>query len=696
MVAASAAAIRARRSEICDLLAAPLGSWPKYAAQYETDPVGFAEVECGALVDYMAALVETGDANYRQLYIGEKAKQFHDPDTDASVRATRQSSLLDAERRAFHAIGAEVDHHFDAIVHALSAPAEHVVRVLFVGDCLFLDTIAFLTAPLLEERVRIDPIFVASHDVGEISARLNALADERFDLVLFSPLTYAFVGSYDPFFRPRSALSALRRMPRKRVVDDVANVFDTISDLFDCPIGVHLPAALYREDGRTADRVRSLVTGPARNAVVKDVRAKLMTLVASRRAQGRPVLTIDEQALVKPVGLRAAGRYLYRSTVQHPARFGSVLAAHYCDIIVVVAQMLKRKLIVCDLDNTLWDGVIGEGLGVRHFTDRQRVLKELKTRGVVLAINSKNDPAKIVWDGAGHLGLEDFASRQINWDLKTANMARIAQHLNLKPKDFVFVDDRSDELAMMRDAHPAVLGLDATEARTWDHMAIWRDLLSEKAGADRTEFYRQRDARQAFIAADAKGDAERRAESYGKLNLKLKVRSASARDAERATELINRTNQFNMNGARVTRRQIDALIASPFARVIIADAEDRFGSMGTVSALAVERRGGYLVIDAFVLSCRVFGYGMEFAILEAVRQLAKSSDVIQGTLVHTPHNQPCHGVYPAAGFVQDERGWQRSGTGPIAIAPWLNVMIDVPDLAAHYPSQPELTNTTEI
>ncbi len=252
-------------------------------------------------------------------------------------------------------------------------------------------------------------------------------------------------------------------------------------------------------------------------------------------------------------------------------------------------------------------------------------------------------------------------------------MRRIAEHLNLKEKDFVFIDDRADERALVQESYPQMLTLDALDPRSWRLLSLWADLLPSKPGADRTDFYRQRDARQAFIASEAEVSAEERAETYGKLELTLTIREAGSPDLDRVADLINRTNQFNMTGARISRRELEALSANDDAWILIADAADRFGAMGTISVLVAQREAGRLAIPYFVLSCRVFGYGMEFAILEAARTRAGPDAALFGRLVETPFNQPCRSVYAEAGFTQSEDGWERSAAVPIAVPAWLAV-----------------------
>ena len=115
---------------------------------------------------------------------------------------------------------------------------------------------------------------------------------------------------------------------------------------------------------------------------------------------------LDETRLLREATDEELGRYLFWSPLNHTAALGFRLAALYRDRIYVVAHLLGRKVVVSDLDNTLWHGLIGEG-AVQHDLARQSTLRRLRERGVLLAINSKNDPARVRWDGAA-LGPDDF------------------------------------------------------------------------------------------------------------------------------------------------------------------------------------------------------------------------------------------------------------------------------------------------
>lgn len=675
--AVAAAELRRNRQVISERLASLVADWPKYAEQYSADPQTFAALETAALVDYMALILDGSDPEtFRNLYLGEKVKQFHDENVDEGEHRHRIETILEGERTAFRAnladeeAGRAVDDAFARFRAILTSTAVTGIEVLFVGDCLYLDVLAFLAGQAFADGVAMRPTFVTAHDPLEQRAALAKLADRSFGAIFYSPFSYGFDDGYANLQRPRYAInpSVVRRSIASAATNVVATL-DTIVDLFEAPIFVHTPAPIMRRDRSARDRLAALTTAPARQLAAKRLSTVIRRNVARHAASGARLHIIDEAAIVSRVGINEASRFYYKTELQHPARFGALVADHYRDIVLVCARLLNRKILVCDLDNTLWLGVIGEGLGVQHYTSRQKIISKLKSRGVVLAINSKNDPTKIDWTGEGcFLSANDFVSRQINWEPKVVNMRRIASHLNIKEKDFVFVDDRADERVMVEEAFSGLLTLDALDDRTWRLLDLWAMLLPDKQNADRTEFYRQRDARMAFLAEEAEAGQEERAHALASLNLRVAVRQAEAGDLTRVTELINRTNQFNTTVARVTAAHIQSYAGSVDHRILIADAADRFGEMGTISVLIIARQGEEADITHFVLSCRVFGYGMEFAILERARKLLPPGMTLTGVIRESAYNEPCRSVFRDAGFAENGLHWRLADAASSTIA----------------------------
>ena len=244
----------------------------------------------------------------------------------------------------------------------------------------------------------------------------------------------------------------------------------------------------------------------------------------------------------------------------------------------------------------------------------------LRKKGFLLAICSKNDAQNIHWRG-GTLSEDDFVCQEINWDSKAENIRRIAKRLNLKTKDFIFIDDRADERALVATSMPEITTLDAESPRTWAQLALLAHVLNENIEGDRTLAYKQREERERFLGDSSIGESKLdESEALKKLQLELQIRFANRDEVGRVAELINRTNQFNMNGARTNLQEVTRWYQSDSYKIWVAEARDKFGKMGTIAVAVSQKASRGVEIIAFVLSCRVFGFGMESALLNRVKR----------------------------------------------------------------------------
>ena len=417
-------------------------------------------------------------------------------------------------------------------------------------------------------------------------------------------------------------------------------------------------------------------TARTRTTAKEWVNALLVEHVRTKNAASfQHLFVFDEDRMVRDAGELEAGAFFYRTALQHPVAMGRILAKAYVDIIFVNAWLAKKKVIVCDLDNTLWEGVIGEGL-VTHHHDRQQALKALKGKGVVLAINSKNDPANVHWRG-GTLADDDFVFAAVSWDPKVQGMQRIQAALNLKMKDYVFIDDREDERALVALAYPDILCLDAALPSTWRRLEHWSQLLEDDLEMDRTLMYRQREERKAFVKEDVSNEQEKEA-LFASLQLKLTITRARDEDLKRVTELVNRTNQFNLEGSRTSFKEVSEWHRSADHLIVTGQTEDRFGDMGTTCVAVVRFAGPQMELLPFVLSCRVFGYGIERGVLNHLKSVAAARGLraIVGRYIETPQNAPCKDFLALNGFRNLGEHWifdlsQDSPPNP----PWLQVAV---------------------
>ncbi len=641
--------------------------------------------ECSQSLRYLVWWWRSGDARYAELYLGARLLTLVRPDNrgadfalaarQAAVAADRHWLQQQAPADLATADRQLLLERWQQLNAALVLPIHAAVDVLFVGDCLSEDIRSFLRAACLRDGLWLQEHLVWRHDGASQRKEIAALADQPLRLVFFSPVSYT----------RNPALSDLRRwqfaaLPggaiRRRVdaaLEETAHILDVLANVFECPVYVHDTVNVRFGDRRgVAARLLRLVTARTRRLARAHIGRRLREFLAQRNAATfEHLFLLEEAALLRQHGDARLSGYFYDEPQRHPiGLLGALLAPQYADALAVQANLAGRKLVVCDLDNTLWDGVIGEG-DVRHHHDRQQALLALKAKGVVLAVNSKNDPARVHWTG-GRLGADDFVHMEISWNPKVAGMERIRDALNLKVKDFVFIDDRADERALMAAAFPQVAVLDATDARTWQRLARWARVLPPSE-MDRTSFYRSRGAREQALAEVA-AQAVDEAQMFGQLELRATIRGARAADLARATELINRTNQFNMCGSRTTLREMRAWFEAPGRHVLLVDAADRFGDMGTVSVALVQELPDQVEIPVFVLSCRVFGYRIEDVVLTAAAGLAQARNrALVGHYRETAHNAPCRNVYPDHGFTWTGAQWHRPPAPLRPLPAWLAV-----------------------
>jgi FkbH-like protein len=687
-----ARALRRKRHELAARLLEPLKAWEKFAHVFQqtvAERDTYLKLEMYVFIDYLERFFSTGDETYKFLYIAEKLKQLHfgkwtpEQEHANSLRVTEEDIDILCSKVRDEAGDMET-----GLLESLLREVQRVVtqrgvkelKVLLIGDCLFLDVRGFLTPLLLEDGISIRPTFIANKNPVEQRNELRRLATEHFDLIFYSPFTYEFAPELSAFHGWRKSLASpgTIRQELGAVMNELDQTIDVLTGLFDVPTYMHNTANIRRHDSTLGDLARTVVSRRSRRIGRHEVNHRIAELIRTRRAAEANLVLFDEVELLEQHGELALGRLLYASPIQHPAEFGRLVAHGYRDILAAYTSLFGKKVVVADLDNTLWKGEIGEGK-VEHFVEGQRTLKELRRKGVLLAVNSKNDAKNVHWDGA-ELGQDDFVHMEINWEPKAANMLRIQTSLNLKLKDFVFVDDRADQRLLVKEAIPEMHVLDATSPRAWKQLALWASNLPDNPEADRTQQYRERDRRESFLATTVQEDP---ATAFARLDLRAEIREAQSTELKRVTELINRTNQFNLAGSRTSLKAIRAWHSDPARRILVTEASDRFGPMGLICVALLDVSAGELRIHTFVLSCRVFGYGIENAVINAIKRMAASESresalPIRGEYRETPQNEPCRRMYPDNGFTWEAGSWMSHQPEPMTDPAWLTITNRLP------------------
>lgn len=698
-----ARALRRNRHALAAGLLEILTPWEKYehvSRTYATDIDTYLELELYVFIDYLDRFFSTGDETYKVLYISEKLKQLHSskltPEQDYAnrLRVTEEDIKVLCGR-----IRKEVSDEEVALLESLLREVQRVVthrgckdlRVLLIGDCLYLDVRGFLAPLVLEDDVTIHPVFIGTKNPVEQRNELRRLAENQFDLIFYSPITYEFsleIAAFHNWRKSFASPTTLRKTVSAALKEFDRNI-EVLTALYDVPIYVHNTANIRRYDSTMRELVKTVISRRTRRIVRSEVNRHVTEVVTARRTAGANVVLFDELELLEQHSDLFLGRKLYSSPIQHPAEFGRLVAQRYREIIAMHASLIGKKVVVTDLDNTLWKGEIGEGR-VEHFLHGQSTLRELRRKGVLLAVNSKNNARNVHWDGAA-LSQDDFVHMEINWDSKVANMMRIQKSLNLKLKDFVFIDDRADQRLLVKEAIPEICILDATSPRAWKQLALWANALPDNPETDRTQQYRERDQRESFLAGTIEEDS---AATFARLDIHIEIREPKSAELKRALELINRTNQFNLAGTRTSFKEICEWHRSLAKRVVVVEASDKFGFMGLICVAVLDLSGPELLIQAFVLSCRVFGYGIENAVVNALKRMVgegsgSASCLIRGAYRETPNNEPCRRMYPDNGFTWEDDSWVLRQVGPLSDPSWLTITNRLPGSLLIDPARPD-------
>ena len=308
-----------------------------------------------------------------------------------------------------------------------------------------------------------------------------------------------------------------------------------------------------------------------------------------------------------------------------------------------------KKVLVTDLDNVLWNGGIAEdgldgiafddqGRGYPHFV-YQAFLRRIRNEGTLLAAVSRNDPEVALTPfRAGRMTLaeDDFVAIVASYHAKSAQISMLASRLNLGIDSFVFVDDNAVELAEVSLALPQLRSVpfpahaDGLPPFLLELASLFSRSEITAEDRERTTLYRRRlegMTPEALSGADITGFLK-------ELEMKLTVHDRSSGDRSRAVQLINKTNQFNLNGRRVTEQEIASTIEGG-GRLYGASLTDRTGSHGEILSCLVDSSG---VILAFVMSCRVFQRRVEYAFLAWLA--AQSDRPVAMSWTSTPRNEP--------------------------------------------------------
>ena len=344
--------------------------------------------------------------------------------------------------------------------------------------------------------------------------------------------------------------------------------------------------------------------------------------------------------------------------------------ARHCTAVLAADLGLSRKCLVMDLDNTLWGGVIGEdGLGGiklgqgspegEAYLSLQEYILALRTKGVILAVCSKNNDADAREPFLKHpemrLRMDDIAAFVANWDTKPENLRRIAKMLNIGLDSLAFLDDNPVERDIVRQMLPEVdvIALPRDPfgfRRALSMYPMFETSTFTEEDARRTEQYRAR-----AQIAELEAGATSIEEFYRGLQMKAEIEPFTDVDLPRIVQLIGKTNQFNLTTRRHGMAQIRSFIDDPGCVHFSVKLRDRFTDHGLVALMIARRHGEVLDIDTWLMSCRVIGRTVEAEMLQRLCREAQrlGCSCLRGSFIPTEKNGMVKDIFAQFGFTRD-------------------------------------------
>jgi FkbH-like protein len=551
---------------------------------------------------------------------------------------------------------------FPRVEKLIRRVAEHVdwelreARVAVLGTSTTNLLVPVLEALCLRDRIR------AEFYQGLYGALEQEVLDPESGLAKFHPDVVFLVNHWRDLALPPVAID------ENEIVEQVVGRQKTLWQRLSNQFGCHVVQHAFDFPAEDAYGVLSLS--------MRGGRARVTEAINRRMREGCPshVSVLDTPAVQRRTGLeRWEDPGLWHSFKQHPATEALPALAEAQQAHLRAVLGLTRKVLVTDLDNTLWKGVIGEdglqgiqiGPGTAAGEAHQRLqeyMRDLKTRGILLAVCSKNnvEDAKLPFEKHDHtvLRLEDFAAFEANWNDKVQNLRVIAEKLSLGLDSFVFLDDSPIEREWVRSQLPQVAVVELGPSvfhytRDLDRGQYFFALSVSQEDLARAEQYRTESRREMLRTSAQSLD-----EFLAQLQLEASVVPVDDSNLARVTQLTNKTNQFNVTTRRYTEAQIRKLTQQEGAWAGAFQLSDRMGSYGLIGLIFCVPGASQeqWEIDTWLMSCRALGRQMERFMFDRMMEAAAAMGVreITGVYLPTAKNGLVADLYEKLGFAKGD------------------------------------------
>tara|TARA_Y100000590_G_scaffold225618_1_gene255038 strand:- start:8631 stop:10316 length:1686 start_codon:yes stop_codon:yes gene_type:complete len=331
----------------------------------------------------------------------------------------------------------------------------------------------------------------------------------------------------------------------------------------------------------------------------------------------------------------------------------------------------NKKLLILDLDDTLWGGIVGD-VGWKNlrigghdylgesFLDFQKQIKSLKNQGIMLAIASKNDESVAMQAIKNHpemiLSMDDFVSHRINWDDKAKNIIEMVNELNIGLQSTVFLDDSAFERARVKEMLPEVFVPDLPKDPTDYSSFLSRLRCFDKTHVtqedkNRGELYKSENKRKKL-----KNNIKSLSEWIKTLNLKIIIQDIKKKNVPRAVQLLNKTNQMNLSTRRLSDKEFNNWTKVKSNKLWTIKASDKFGDYGIIGIMSISAKKNKATIIDFIISCRVVGRYIEESMVQFLKDYCKKNkmDKINGIYKKTEKNQLCFNFFKKLKLINDK------------------------------------------
>jgi FkbH-like protein len=527
-------------------------------------------------------------------------------------------------------------------------------RIAILGDCATQHIATALRGWGYEAELRYD---VFDADYNQIDAQTMDPASELYE---FKPAWVVLANCTDKLY---DAYCAYPAGERSRFAETMRDRLVVVWQRIESNIGARM---LQFNFPAWDDRVFGDFGAKTPESFSYQLR-KLNFLLAESCAEYKNVFLVDIDGLQSRLGESAVRDPKMYCIAKMPFRtdFLPYIAKQITDTVLAASGTFK-KCIVLDLDNTLWGGVIGDDgldgiqigeLGLGHaFSAFQAWLKEMKNRGIILCVCSKNNEPAAKEPFEKHpemvLKLEDISVFVANWEDKAGNIRHIQSVLNIGMDSLVFLDDNPFEREVVRSLIPNITVPELPE-NPEEYVDYLRSLnLFETASysdADRVRTQQYRAEAQRVSLQSQCADYDSYLEG---LEMIAEAKPFDSFHCPRIAQLTQRSNQFNLRTVRYTEQEIADIAANDKYITLYFTLKDKFGDHGLISAVIMEKQEDRLFVNTWLMSCRVLKRGMEEFIVNKMVSAAKEAgyETVEGEYLKTAKNAMVSRIYEKLGF----------------------------------------------